>query len=60
VTVTDGERFEAWERRRREQVRAWLHRSYGERLAWLEQAKRFAATAMQAARKRRRDRDRSA
>jgi hypothetical protein len=37
---------------RREQIRAWLRMSYVERLAWLEQAKRFAARALEAAARR--------
>jgi hypothetical protein len=40
------------EAQRREQVRAWLRTSYTERLAWLEQAKRFAAKALAAAKER--------
>ena len=42
-----------FERHRREQRRAWLRLSYRERLEWLEQAKRFAARALEAARARR-------
>jgi hypothetical protein len=42
-----------FERQRAEQRRAWLRLSYRERLQWLEQAKRFAAKALDAARKRR-------
>ena len=45
-----------FERHRREQRRAWLRLSYRERLEWLEQAKRFAARALEAARERRRSR----
>jgi hypothetical protein len=37
---------------RREQRRAWLRLTYRERLEWLEQAKRFAARALGAARRR--------
>jgi hypothetical protein len=42
-----------FERHRREQRRAWLRLSYRERLEWLEQAKRFATRALEAARARR-------
>lgn len=42
----------SFERHRGEQRRAWLRLSYRERLEWLEQAKRFAAKALAAARKR--------
>jgi len=42
-----------FERHRREQRRAWLRLSYRERLEWLEQAKRFATRALEAARERR-------
>ncbi len=41
-----------WERHRRAQLRRWLRLSYRERLVWLEQAKRFAAAALAAARGR--------
>jgi hypothetical protein len=41
-----------FERHRREQRRAWLRLGYRERLDWLEQAKRFAARALAAARER--------
>jgi hypothetical protein len=47
------EQHESFEAHRREQVRAWLRTTYRERLEWLEQAKRFAAKALEAARKRR-------
>ncbi|MBS1107667.1 MAG: hypothetical protein H6Q91_3169 [Deltaproteobacteria bacterium] len=36
----------------REQRRAWLRLTYLQRLEWLEQAKRFAARALEAARAR--------
>lgn len=36
----------------REQRRAWLRLTYLQRLEWLEQAKRFAARALEAARRR--------
>ena len=39
---------------REAQRRAWLALSYRERLAWLEEAKRFAALALAAARRRQR------
>ncbi len=39
----------AFDAQRREQPRAWLRTSYAQRLAWLEQAKRFAAKALAAA-----------
>lgn len=35
-----------------EQQRAWLRLSYAQRLEWLEQAKRFAALALEAAQRR--------
>ena len=38
---------------REAQRRAWLRLSHVERLRWLEQAKRFARLALEAARKRR-------
>jgi hypothetical protein len=40
---------EARERSEREQRRAWLATTLGQRIAWLEQAKRFAARALDAA-----------
>jgi hypothetical protein len=43
-----------WEQHREAQRRAWLRLSYAERLRWLEQAKRFAERALDAARERRR------
>lgn len=46
------ERSRNFERHRAEQRRAWLRLSYRERLEWLEQARRFAAKALAAARKR--------
>jgi hypothetical protein len=42
----------AFEAQRREQIRAWLRTSYAQRLAWLEQAKKFAAKALAAASER--------
>ena len=41
-----------WEEHREEQRRAWLRLSYAERLRWLESAKRFAKSALEAARRR--------
>jgi hypothetical protein len=46
-------RSAGFEAHRREQRRAWLRLTYRERLRWLEQAKRFAARALGAARRRR-------
>lgn len=43
----------SFEAQRREQRRAWLRLTPRERLEWLEQAKRFAARAVGAARARR-------
>jgi hypothetical protein len=37
-----GRERDGWERHREEQARAWLRLSHAERLAWLEEAKRFA------------------
>jgi hypothetical protein len=42
----------SFEAQRREQRRAWLRLSPRERLDWLEQAKRFAARSLHAARAR--------
>jgi hypothetical protein len=39
---------------RAEQARAWLRTSHRQRLDWLEQAKRFAARALAAAKRRQR------
>ena len=44
----------SFEAQRREQRRAWLRLTPRERLDWLEQAKRFAARALAAARARKR------
>ncbi len=41
-----------WEQHRAEQRRAWLSLSHAERLRWLENAKRFAKAALEAARRR--------
>jgi hypothetical protein len=45
--MSDPERqqLDGWERHQAEQRRAWLRLSYAERLAWLEQAKAFVASA---------------
>jgi hypothetical protein len=48
--MTDRER--GWELHVVEQRRHWLRLSYEERLRWLEQAKRFHAVALGAARHR--------
>lgn len=40
-----------WERHREEQRRSWLKLTAVQRLRWLEQAKRFAAVALGAARR---------
>jgi hypothetical protein len=50
--MDDRSRAAGFEAHRREQRRAWLRLTYRERLAWLEQAKRFAARALGAARRR--------
>jgi len=42
----------SFEAQRREQRRAWLRLTPRERFDWLEQAKRFAARALRAARAR--------
>jgi hypothetical protein len=44
---------DGFDAQRRDQIRAWLRTTYAQRLAWLEQAKRFAAKALAAAEKRR-------
>jgi acyl-CoA reductase-like NAD-dependent aldehyde dehydrogenase len=51
--MNERERSEAFERAQREQRLAWLRTTPEQRIAWLEQAKRFAAEAMTAARRRR-------
>jgi hypothetical protein len=50
--ATDPPPTSSFEAHRREQRRAWLRLSYRQRLDWLEQAKRFAARAVAAARAR--------
>jgi hypothetical protein len=42
-------RQDGWERHRDEQARAWLRLTPAERLAWLEEAKRFVARWLGAA-----------
>jgi hypothetical protein len=51
--MTERERERGFAEHRRAQRRAWLALTPRERLAWLEQAKRFAARALAAARSRR-------
>ena len=51
--MNDHERRTSFERAAREQRRAWLRTTPEQRIEWLEQAKRFAAEAMAAARRRR-------
>ncbi|MGH7336204.1 MAG: hypothetical protein ACREI7_01380 [Myxococcota bacterium] len=50
--MDETERARGFELHREAQRRAWLALSYRERLAWLEEAKRFAALALTAARRR--------
>lgn len=50
--MNDPERERAFELHHETQRRAWLALSYRERLAWLEQAKRFSAKAIAAAKQR--------
>ncbi len=57
--MDDSERRRCFEHHRAEQRRAWLALSPRERLAWLEEAKRFAATAISAVRQRARSRKRA-
>ncbi len=47
---------QGWAQHLESQRRAWLRLSHAERLRWLENAKRFARSALQAARKRRKGR----
>lgn len=42
----------AFDDHRSEQRRAWLRLTYRQRIEWLEQAKQFAARALEAAKKR--------
>jgi hypothetical protein len=48
--MSETPRDTGFEEHRREQRRAWLRLTYLQRLEWLEQAKRFAARALEAAR----------
>ena len=50
--MNDRTRDAGFEEHRREQRRAWLRLTHRERLLWLEQAKRFVARALSAARER--------
>lgn len=45
------DREQGWEIHVEEQRRRWLRLTYAERLRWLEQAKRFHAVALGAARR---------
>lgn len=47
----EGDRDRGFALHREAQRRAWLALSHRERLAWLEEAKRFAALALGAARR---------
>lgn len=49
----DDSKPNGWRTHEAEQLRAWMSMSCLERLRWLDQAKRFAALALEAARKRR-------
>ena len=44
---------DGWRMHEAEQLRAWMRTSCLDRLRWLDQAKRFAALALEAAEKRR-------
>lgn len=50
--MTDPAPEKGWETHAIEQRRAWLALSYGERLRWLEDAKRFYVLALGAARRK--------
>lgn len=52
--MDDPKREQGWEEHERQQRRAWLALTYAERLRWLEDAKRFTAVALGAARRSRR------
>ena len=55
--MNEAKRESGYDEHRREQRRAWLRLSHLQRLEWLEQAKIFAARALEAAKQRaRRDR----
>jgi hypothetical protein len=49
--MSEHERAEGWRAHVVEQRRAWQRLSHADRLAWLEQAKRFCAEALGAARR---------
>jgi hypothetical protein len=49
----DDSKPNGWRTHEAEQLRAWMSMSCLERLRWLDQAKRFAALAVEAARMRR-------
>jgi hypothetical protein len=50
--MSETPRDDGFEAHRREQRRAWLRLTHRQRIEWLEQAKRFAARALEAAKKR--------
>jgi hypothetical protein len=50
--MSEAVKEDAFDAHRREQRRAWLRLTHRQRLEWLEQTKRFAALALEAARKR--------
>jgi len=50
--MDEPERERAFELHREAQRRAWIALSHRERLAWLEEAKRFSARAVAAAKRR--------
>jgi hypothetical protein len=50
--MREAERESGYDEQRREQRRAWLRLTYLQRLEWLEQAKVFAARALEAAKQR--------
>jgi hypothetical protein len=50
--MREAERESGYDEQRREQRRAWLRLTYLQRLEWLEQAKIFAARALEAAKQR--------
>jgi hypothetical protein len=49
--MADAKHAQGWQAHVREQRRRWLALSYVERLRWLEDAKRFHAMALGAARR---------
>lgn len=50
--MRDARRESGFDEHHREQRRAWLRLTFLQRLEWLEQAKRFAARALEAAKHR--------